>query len=37
MEIQETLKGFKKIEDKLAVVVSSSYVLDKWKLHIEVV
>ena len=37
MEIQETLKGFKKIEDKLAVVVSRSYVLDKYKLHIEVV
>ena len=37
MEIQETLKGFKKIEDKLAVVMSRSYVLDKYRLHIEVV
>ena len=36
MEIQETLKGFKKIEEKLAVAVSRSYVLDKYKLHIEV-
>ena len=37
MEIQETLKGFKKIEDKMAMVVSRSYVLDKYRLHIEVV
>ena len=36
MEIQETLKGFKKIEDKMAMVVSRSYVLDKYRLHIEV-
>ena len=36
LEIQETLKGFKKIEDKMAMVVSRSYVLDKYKLHIEV-
>ena len=35
MEIQETLKGFNKIEEKMRVV-ARTYELDKFKLHIEV-
>lgn len=35
MEIQETLRGFNKIEEKMRVV-ARTYELDKYKLHIEV-
>ena len=35
MEIQETLKAFNKIEEKMRVV-ARTYELDKYKLHIEV-
>merc|ERR1719410_2426561 len=34
MEIQETLRGFNKIEEKMRVV-ARTYELDKYKLHIE--
>ena len=36
MEIQETLAGFKKIEDKMVIVGGRASELDRYKLHIEV-
>ena len=35
MEIQETLKGFAKIEENMRLV-ARTYELDKYKLHIQV-